>query len=147
MMVEPANRLSSFNDLAATGHPGASGRHELVVLDASALAQLRALDPDGKLCLVEKIFNTYITAAQELLEQLDLAVQACDAATVRRVAHTLKSSSSSIGALKFAALCADIEASIQPGRTVDFSSVQYVLTRELSGVLRAVRSIQRAPER
>ena len=131
--------------MPTSDHADAGMGSELVVLDPGALTQLRALDPDGRHGLVGRIFSTYLTAASELLEQLNAAVQTGDAATVRRVAHTLKSSSSSIGALKFAALCADIEASIEPGRSVDFSAVQSLLTRELSGVLQAVRSTQRNP--
>lgn len=129
--------------MPASDHADAGMGSEFVVLDPAALTQLRALDPDGRHGLVGRIFSTYLTAASELLEQLNAAVQTGDAATVRRVAHTLKSSSSSIGAFKFAALCADTEASIEPGRSVDFSAVQSLLTRELSGVLQAVRSTQR----
>jgi len=142
-MVEPAPHLPPFGRSSMPDQSDRSAEREPVELEPGALAQLRALDPDGKHGLVGRVLSTYITAAQGLLNQLDQAVQSGDAATVRRVAHTLKSSSACIGALKFAALCADTEASIQSDRPIDFSAVQNLLTRELSGVLRAVRSAQR----
>ena len=85
------------------------------VLDAACMAELRALDPDGKAQLVKRVLATYQTSLAKLVEQLRVAQaeQAWD--QVSRVAHTLKSSSASIGALALSALCADIERLLRAG--------------------------------
>ena len=49
------------------------------------------------------------------MPQLDAAHRAGDRNAIRLVAHTLKSSSASIGALRLSQLCAQIEAAIRQG--------------------------------
>ena len=85
------------------------------VLDPDKLGELRALDPDGQANLVSRVLTTYQTSLAKLVEQLRVAhaEQAWD--QVSRVAHTLKSSSASIGALALSALCADIERLLRAG--------------------------------
>ena len=85
------------------------------VLDAACMAELRALDPDGKAQLVKRVLATYQTSLAKLVDQLRTAhaEQAWD--QVSRVAHTLKSSSASIGALTLSGLCADIERLLRAG--------------------------------
>ena len=85
------------------------------MLDAAAMAELQALDPDGKAQLVKRVLVTYQASLAKLVEQLRVAhaEQAWD--QVSRVAHTLKSSSASIGALALSALCADIERLLRAG--------------------------------
>jgi len=79
------------------------------VFDAQALARLQELDPGGKGGLLARVLATYTQSLQRLLEQLRVAREAADLQGQRHVAHTLKSSSASVGALKLSALCADIE--------------------------------------
>jgi histidine phosphotransfer protein HptB len=85
------------------------------VLDAACMAELRALDPDGKAQLVKRVLATYQASLVKLVEQLrqGRADGAWD--QVSRVAHTLKSSSASIGALALSTLCADIERHLRAG--------------------------------
>jgi HPt (histidine-containing phosphotransfer) domain-containing protein len=85
------------------------GSGALAVLDAACMAELRALDPDGKAQLVRRVLATYRDSLARLAEQLRRA--RADAAWdhVARIVHTLKSSSASVGALALSSLCADIE--------------------------------------
>jgi histidine phosphotransfer protein HptB len=85
------------------------------VLDAACMAELRALDPDGKAQLVKRVLATYQTSLAKLVEQLRAARADGAWDQVSRVAHTLKSSSASIGALALSALCADIERLLRAG--------------------------------
>ena len=85
------------------------------VLDAQALARLQELDPEGKAGLVKRVLETYTRSLASLLTQLASAREAADAAGQRHVAHTLKSSSASVGALKLSELCADIERRLREG--------------------------------
>lgn len=86
-----------------------------LVLDAAALAALAQLDPSGANQLVHRVLEAYQASLARLLEQLAQARSSQDAAAVRMVAHTLKSSSASIGALALSALCAAAEqAALDP---------------------------------
>jgi HPt (histidine-containing phosphotransfer) domain-containing protein len=86
------------------------------VLDAQAIARLRELDPSGEGKLLQRVLQAFETSVARLLPQLKEARASGDLATVRHVAHTLKSSSASIGALKLSQLCADIEIMVRESR-------------------------------
>ena len=86
------------------------------LLDAAALANLAQLDPTGATKLVQRVLNTYRSSMARLLAQLAQARAQPDPATMRLVAHTLKSSSASVGALALAALCGEAEAALREGR-------------------------------
>ncbi|WP_162245617.1 response regulator [Methylibium sp. Root1272] len=101
--VEPASPVAPASPPVATA--GA--------LDAQALQRLRDLDPTGANRLLERVVQAFETSTGRLLPQLDEAHAAGDLDGVKHVAHTLKSSSASIGALKLSSLCADIEGMIR----------------------------------
>ncbi len=87
------------------------------LLDAQALARLHELDPGGQAGLVRRILATYAQSLQRLLAQLAAARAAGDREGMRHAAHTLKSSSASVGALELSALCAQAEAGLRDGDT------------------------------
>ena len=99
-------------DLNNTSIEGAATKP---VLDAACMAELRALDPDGKAQLVKRVLVTYQASLAKLVEQLRVARGEGTWDQVSRVAHTLKSSSASIGALALSGLCADIERLLRAG--------------------------------
>jgi HPt (histidine-containing phosphotransfer) domain-containing protein len=86
------------------------------VLDADAVARLTALDPDGAAGLLERVLSTYAQSLERLLGQLRVARGDNDANGQRHVAHTLKSSSASVGALALSVLCADVERRLREGQ-------------------------------
>lgn len=94
----------------------AAGADVAAVLDPQALARLRELDPDGQSKLLARVAQAFATSVARLLPQMKTAFEAGDLAAIRHVAHTLKSSSASIGAVKLSQLCADIEAMSRDGR-------------------------------
>jgi HPt (histidine-containing phosphotransfer) domain-containing protein len=96
-------------------NPGIEGASSRPVLDAASLAELRALDPDGKAQLVKRVLATYQASLAKLSQQLRAARGDGAWEQVGRVAHTLKSSSASIGALALSSLCAEIERLIRAG--------------------------------
>ena len=73
--------------------------------------------------LLHRVVNLYMAQTPELLQKLDAAIARGDSDTVTDIAHSLKSSSSAIGAGKLAEICREIE---QAGRenTVDLSVVE-----------------------
>lgn len=78
-------------------------------LDPGAVTRLRELDPTGASGLIERVLHAFEDSVARLSPTLSQARSTGDLQTIRHVAHTLKSSSASIGALKLSQLCADIE--------------------------------------
>ena len=115
---------------AATPAPG--------VLDAQALARLQELDPGGKAGLLARVLATYTLSLQRLLEQWRGARAGADTQGLRHVAHTLKSSSASVGALKLSELCADIERRLREGTTQGLDAELDALSDEGERVLAAL---------
>lgn len=79
------------------------------VLDAGALKRLADIDPTGRNGVVGKVLRTYQSSVARLMPQFDTAWQTGDADRLGLVAHTLKSSSATIGAVALAAICAELE--------------------------------------
>jgi HPt (histidine-containing phosphotransfer) domain-containing protein len=86
------------------------------VLDDEAIRRLRELDPSGESHLLMRVFNAFETSLNRLLPQLMQARDAADASGVRLVAHTLKSSSATVGALALSRLCAEVELQARESR-------------------------------
>jgi HPt (histidine-containing phosphotransfer) domain-containing protein len=111
------------------------------VLDAQALAGLTMLDPTGANRLVQRVLSTYHTSLARLLQQIDDGQQRADAAAVRLAAHTLKSSSASIGALDLSRLCAAAEQAIRDGNLDAVPSIVQGLQAEARRVALAVQAM------
>jgi len=109
------------------------------VLDAEALARLSELDPGGKAGLLARVLATYTQSLQRLLVQLHAARGDSDAQAQRHVAHTLKSSSASVGALALSALCADVERKLRDGPMDGLDAQLDQLTSEGHRVLAALQ--------
>ena len=121
-------------DGMGTGRAPAGGE----VLDPVALARLRELDPKGENQLVERVLKAFQTSAARLLPQLQAARQTNDRTTVRLVAHTLKSSSASIGAMALSQLCGELETMIRNETGDDIEPSVVAMTAALDGALRAI---------
>jgi PAS domain S-box-containing protein len=78
-------------------------------VDASALAALRDLHGDDGPDLLAGLLAVYLRDTPPCLAALHEAVARADAEALRRAAHSLKGSSSQIGAVQVARLCADLE--------------------------------------
>jgi PAS domain S-box-containing protein len=138
--LSPPNAASSDD----TPPPGGAPRPELAadtVLDASALERLRELDPNGENQLLARVIKAFESSGARLLPQLQEARRAGDHAGVRHVAHTLKSSSASIGALKLSQLCADIENKIRTNQLENLGDRVDAMCAEAEIVLQALRRL------
>jgi HPt (histidine-containing phosphotransfer) domain-containing protein len=117
-----------------------------VTLDAVALARLRELDPDGRHGVVMRVMKAFETSLTRQLGQLSaqLADSACrDPAVVASVAHTLKSSSASVGALSLARACAEIEQGVRSGTLTELDAPVRRLVAECEAALAAVTAMLR----
>ena len=111
---------------------------DTAVLDPAALANLAQLDPAGANRLMHRVLTTYRSSMARLLAQLAQARVQSDASTMRLVAHTLKSSSASVGALALSALCSDAERALRDGRLEEVPGLLDQLVAETARVDAAV---------
>jgi HPt (histidine-containing phosphotransfer) domain-containing protein len=121
------------------GGSGPAFRSLMAVLDAEAIARLRELDPTGANGLLERVLRAFETSLQRLLQQLQQAREAGDHAAMRHVAHTLKSSAASIGALELSRLCADAERRLRQDETDGLGAVLDGMVAESDRVLAALK--------
>jgi two-component system, sensor histidine kinase and response regulator len=83
---------------------------EAPTIDPRAWDSIRSLQRPGQPDMLGKVIGKYLTSSQQLIETMRLAVPQGDAAALHRTAHSLKSSSATLGALRLSALCKEVEA-------------------------------------
>lgn len=110
-------------------------------LDAQSLARLAELDPGGDGQLVRRVLRAYATSLDRLMGEFRQARAATQAAGLRQIAHTLKSSSASVGALRLAALCAELELGLREPGDVKNSDILDRLELEAARVAVSVRAM------
>ncbi|MBN8511043.1 MAG: Hpt domain-containing protein, partial [Burkholderiales bacterium] len=110
------------------------------VLDAAALQRLQALDPRGENQVVERVLRAFEGSLERLLDQAAAAQRQGDSDSVRHVAHTLKSSSASVGALRLSQHCSEVEHRLRqeqdPGIDASLAGLQHEGRRVLVAVRR-----------
>jgi HPt (histidine-containing phosphotransfer) domain-containing protein len=112
-------------------------------LDAQALARLRELDPDGRLGVVNRVLTVFESSLHRMVSQLEAQRQGADSTVVAHIAHTLKSSSGSVGAIALSKACAEVESRLRKG---DTSALHLDISRLISegqSALAAVAAILR----
>jgi signal transduction histidine kinase/DNA-binding response OmpR family regulator len=115
------------------------------VLDEAALGRLRELDPLGKNQLLQRVSRAFHTSTARLVPQLLASAAAQDLNGVRHVAHTLKSSSASIGALRLSQQCAELESQIRLERVDHLAAQVDSIATEIEVVLKALEVLMDAP--
>lgn len=115
-----------------------SGGKPAPSLDAAALARLRELDPDGRHGVLTKVLNAFDASLRRMLAQLTAQLDGGDAGVVAAVAHTLKSSAASVGALSLSRACHEVEQRVRSGTPGDLSAEVQRLLAEGQTALSAV---------
>jgi CheY-like chemotaxis protein len=116
-------------------------------VDRQALKNLRALESEGGADVLDKLIQNYLSHSPQLLQALQEAVARNDAISLQKGAHSLKSSSTSLGALTLAALCQELEtlgrqcslenaAGVLSQAVAEYETVKMVLTTELQKEMR-----------
>lgn len=88
-------------------------------INRPVLEKLRELSPDGGNEIVVRVIAAYLVSSAENMDSVRKAAAEEDVILLRGAAHTLKSSSASLGALTLSGICADIEAA---ARAEDFAA-------------------------
>jgi len=127
----PAPRTSADGEAPSGG---------ATVLDAGAIARLKELDPTGANRLLERVLQAFQASVLRLRPQAEAARHNGDHGALRLVAHTLKSSAASIGALHLSQLCAQIEASVRADPSADQGARLDALGVALDDVMVAIET-------
>ena len=87
--------------------PGADAKS--VVLDGTVLEQIRVMERNGAPQLLSRLIQIYLRDAVQLIEEARQAINAGNTEALRVAAHTLKSSSANLGALRVRDACRELE--------------------------------------
>ena len=109
------------------------------VLDPATIAQLRRAQAEyGNPSFIRQLVGIYQANAPARVAGIRDAIAARDAATLERVAHTLRSNCAMLGALEMAARCAAIEAHGAAAAFTEAAATAAGLDSELTRVLAAL---------
>ena len=113
----------------------APAEQQISAIETAALDAIRALQQPGAADLLQRVIELYVDDATRLKACIAKGIQVGDADMVRDSAHSLKSSSASVGASRVATLCRDLEEMSRSGTLVDAELLFAQLDGELSYAL------------
>ena len=117
---------------------------EPTLIDQSALDSIRALQQPGAPDLLTRIITTYIDSADSIVAAMRESLATGDLELLSRSAHTLKSSSASLGAMRVSRLCTTLEANTRRGNLDGAEKLVESITREHERSAAALREEQAA---
>jgi len=79
------------------------------LLEQGALNKIRALQRPGSPNILGKIINLYLENSPDLMQSIIESIDRGDSSSLQEAAHSLKSSSANLGAVKLAELCKELE--------------------------------------
>jgi HPt (histidine-containing phosphotransfer) domain-containing protein len=110
------------------------------ILDDAVLAELRE-STGGDDDFVRELVEAYVSEATGYLDAMTAAAAVADPAAIVRPAHTLKSSSATLGAMRLAAISRGIEEAGRTGRidglAADVEQAQVTWTETLAALTAA----------
>ncbi len=113
-------------------------------LDAATLDGLRMLSDDGSNDMLFEIIDIFLDDAPARLIDVAAAVQAGDATAAFENAHAVKGSAATLGALRLAELCRQVEAMGRAGDVSGAASVMASVQAEYERVKAALHAVKAA---
>ena len=105
---------------------GASSVQLHAAIDPTAWDRIRALQRPGRPDVLTRLLTQYLKDSRHLVDTMRIAVQQHDAGGVLDAAHCLTSSSGTLGAIRLAGICKELE---MLGRTRSLTQAQDVFTK------------------
>ena len=87
-----------------------------IPIDASALQALRDIAGADAAKFLAAIIDAFLEDAPQLQQEIAQAIASADAPTLQRAAHTLKSSSATLGAMSLSSYCKQLETIARTGK-------------------------------
>jgi CheY-like chemotaxis protein len=98
---------------------------EQTIIDFKILNSLRDM-MSGDEAAFQQLLNCYLLASPKCIDNIKQSQEIQDAETLWQAAHTLKSSSASVGAMNLAAICQQLEAK---GRSRDLANLEEICSQ------------------
>jgi signal transduction histidine kinase/DNA-binding response OmpR family regulator/HPt (histidine-containing phosphotransfer) domain-containing protein len=139
--VGDANGKATADSGVAEGagaDPGADDAEP--VLDDSVLAPLEAFTKNGGVDVVANLINVYLQDSGPKVSTLEDAAKALDFSCIGDTAHSLKSSSANVGAMRLSSLCAEVERAARNGTEAGLEGRIGQLAREYTAVEHLLRT-------
>ena len=114
------------------------------VLDLSVLAALRELGGVDEPGLADELLQLFLQDSSRRVANLEDALASGDRAGLARTAHTLRSSSTNVGALRVARICTELETIAREGAVRDAAFRVRELARAIAAVREAHGQLRRA---
>jgi CheY-like chemotaxis protein len=111
------------------------------VINLHALDNIRALSPDRGGALVQRVVKAYVGDTPQHLATMRNAIAVLDTGSLRKVAHSLKSSSANVGAEALAAMCKDMENLGRADSTEGASGILTDMEQEFQAVRHSLSAI------
>ena len=93
--------------------------------------------------LLNQLIDTYLRESPKVISAIEQAVNQADAEALDISAHSLKSSSAALGAIRFSQVCKDLEVMGREGQTAGSATLVEQLKAEYDRVETAMQAIQR----
>jgi HPt (histidine-containing phosphotransfer) domain-containing protein len=110
-------------------------------IDLPTLGQLSQLDPTGAHGIVQRVLATYERSLGRSIAEFETAEAERDTAAIGRLAHTLRSSSASVGALVLSGHCKAVENLVRDGQLERLPAALQALQNESVRVRAAVAAM------
>jgi len=111
------------------------------VINRHALDNIRALNKERGDALVQKVVAAYVDDTPSLLQTLRCAIAQVDCGNLRKVAHSLKSSSANVGAESLAQMCKEMEALGRSATTEGATAILIDMEHEFQAVRHSLNAI------
>jgi signal transduction histidine kinase/CheY-like chemotaxis protein/HPt (histidine-containing phosphotransfer) domain-containing protein len=135
----PATRNSAVSDAGRTAPVTHGATRTAGTLDLGALREIQALQRPGAPDILAKVVALFEEAAPRLIQNMGHAVTTHDCILLQQTAHSLKSSSASLGAIACTELCRELEALARNGDVAAAASKVEALTFALDAAIEALR--------
>jgi CheY-like chemotaxis protein/HPt (histidine-containing phosphotransfer) domain-containing protein/two-component sensor histidine kinase len=112
--------------------------YSLESVDRETLENLKPIAREGRPSLLQKAIRIYIESSPKLVDALRQSITLGDAEAMQRAAHSLKSASRNLGALRFAEICKELESIGRAGITENATSLLPVLESEYESFCRVL---------
>ena len=109
-------------------------------INRDAIEKIRSLGGSSPNVFLEKVVRTYLETSPALVESLHSAATTGDSEKMADAAHTLKSSSASLGAERLAALCRKVEKLARAERTAKAAILVAALETEFGHIVDVLSS-------
>src|SRR5205085_9285964 len=134
-------RISTLDNIAVANLPETTDS-----IDPRVLAELAAMQRNGRPGFMQRVIALYLQTAAELIKELEAASVSNEASTLYRASHTLTPCSATVGALSLAALCEALESATRRGSIPDPAARVEAIADEYKRVEAALAASIRIPD-